>query len=80
MLLLSFILYRFFLASFYTKYEPHHFIVNTIFMLIAVLPKLPMFHGVRLFGINKYWVTYQATGWISACDEISILPICIYVN
>ena len=47
--------HRFFLASFYTKYEPTHFVVNTSFMLLAVVPKLPMFHGVRFFGINKYW-------------------------
>ncbi|XP_038044762.1 ORM1-like protein 2 isoform X2 [Patiria miniata] len=44
----------FFLASFYTKYQATHFLINGIFTLIIVLPKLPMFHGVRIFNINKY--------------------------
>lgn len=44
----------FFLASFYTKYDPYHFVVNTVSLLSVLLPKLPMFHGVRIFGINKY--------------------------
>nr|XP_020845628.1 ORM1-like protein 2 [Phascolarctos cinereus]XP_020845629.1 ORM1-like protein 2 [Phascolarctos cinereus] len=42
------------LASFYTKYDAAHFIVNTASLLSVLLPKLPQFHGVRLFGINKY--------------------------
>ncbi|NXF89937.1 ORML2 protein, partial [Eubucco bourcierii] len=42
------------LASFYTKYDPGHFVVNTTSLLSVLLPKLPQFHGVRLFGINKY--------------------------
>ncbi|CAK7303708.1 ORM1-like protein 2 [Vulpes lagopus] len=41
------------LASFYTKYDAAHFI-NTASLLSVLLPKLPQFHGVRLFGINKY--------------------------
>jgi len=44
----------FLLASFYTKYEYSHFIVNILTLLLVLIPKLPMFHGVRLFGINKY--------------------------
>jgi len=44
----------FFLGSFYSKYDHGHFIVNVIFLLLCIIPKLPMFHGVRLFGINKY--------------------------
>ncbi|XP_033639452.1 ORM1-like protein 3 [Asterias rubens] len=44
----------FFLASFYTKYNTVHFLINCLFTLIIVLPKLPMFHGVRIFNINKY--------------------------
>jgi len=44
----------FFLASSYTKYAPLHFYINVVAMIVAVLPKLPQFHGVRLFGINKY--------------------------
>ncbi|KAJ8313627.1 hypothetical protein KUTeg_008188 [Tegillarca granosa] len=44
----------FFLASFYTKYDKVHFIVNAVALAVAVLPKLPMFHGVRIFGINKW--------------------------
>lgn len=42
------------LASFYTKYDAAHFIINTASLLSVLLPKLPQFHGVRLFGINKY--------------------------
>uniref|UniRef100_A0A3Q3KYD0 ORMDL sphingolipid biosynthesis regulator 2 n=2 Tax=Mastacembelus armatus TaxID=205130 RepID=A0A3Q3KYD0_9TELE len=42
------------LASFYTKYDPTHFLINTGSLLSVLLPKLPLFHGVRLFGINKY--------------------------
>lgn len=44
----------FFLASFYTKYDPYHFSVNAVSLLSVLLPKLPIFHGVRIFGINKY--------------------------
>ncbi|GAB5573904.1 ORM1-like protein 2 isoform X2 [Prionailurus iriomotensis] len=42
------------LASFYTKYDAAHFLINTASLLSVLLPKLPQFHGVRLFGINKY--------------------------
>ncbi|MBN3281878.1 ORML2 protein, partial [Polyodon spathula] len=42
------------LASFYTKYDATHFLVNTGSLLSVLLPKLPQFHGVRIFGINKY--------------------------
>uniref|UniRef100_A0A8C4CB63 ORM1-like protein n=1 Tax=Denticeps clupeoides TaxID=299321 RepID=A0A8C4CB63_9TELE len=42
------------LASFYTKYDATHFLVNTVSLLSVLLPKLPQFHGVRIFGINKY--------------------------
>uniref|UniRef100_A0A8C7J0N2 ORM1-like protein n=1 Tax=Oncorhynchus kisutch TaxID=8019 RepID=A0A8C7J0N2_ONCKI len=42
------------LASFYTKYDATHFLVNTGTLLSVLLPKLPLFHGVRIFGINKY--------------------------
>ncbi|XP_065197443.1 ORM1-like protein 1 [Sycon ciliatum] len=44
----------FLLASFYTSYEFTHFVANLTLMLLAVIPKLPQLHGVRLFGINKY--------------------------
>ncbi|XP_023704644.1 ORM1-like protein 3 isoform X3 [Cryptotermes secundus] len=44
----------FLLTSFYTRYATSHFIVNFISMVLVVLPKLPQFHRVRLFGINKY--------------------------
>ncbi|XP_067226393.1 ORM1-like protein 3 isoform X1 [Chanodichthys erythropterus] len=43
----------YFLTSFYTKYDRVHFIINTISLLTVLIPKLPQFHGVRLFGINK---------------------------
>ncbi|NXS53516.1 ORML2 protein, partial [Brachypteracias leptosomus] len=42
------------LTSFYTKYDPLHFVLNTTSLLSVLLPKLPQFHGVRVFGINKY--------------------------
>jgi len=45
---------RFFLASFYTKYDRYHFVVNALSLLTVLIPKLPQFHGVRLFGINTY--------------------------
>jgi len=44
----------FILASFYTRYDGRHFIVNFTSMLIVMIPKLPQFHCVRIFGINKY--------------------------
>ncbi|XP_064613591.1 ORM1-like protein 3 [Liolophura sinensis] len=44
----------FFLASFYTKYDVLHFVINASCCLLSVIPKLPQLHGVRLFGINKY--------------------------
>lgn len=44
------------LASFYTKYDATHFLINTCSLLSVLLPKLPQFHGVRIFGINKYWI------------------------
>ena len=42
-------------ASFYTSYEYKHFLWNTPALLLCVIPKLPQLHGVRVFGINKYW-------------------------
>lgn len=42
------------LASFYSKYAFDHFVVNTLILLLSLIPKLPQFHGFRLFGINKY--------------------------
>lgn len=50
-----FVLPSYLLASFYTKYDAAHFLINTASLLSVLLPKLPQFHGVRLFGINKYW-------------------------
>lgn len=44
----------FFLTSFYTKYDSIHFALNFSSLLFVLLPKLPQFHKVRLFGINKY--------------------------
>ncbi|XP_041365108.1 ORM1-like protein 3 [Gigantopelta aegis] len=44
----------FFLASFYTRYDKVHFLVNFVFLSLSLIPKLPQLHGVRLFGINKY--------------------------
>lgn len=45
---------RFLMTCMYTKNNPNHFVINFISLLIVLLPKLPQFHGVRLFGINKY--------------------------
>uniref|UniRef100_A0A8D2E141 ORM1-like protein 3 n=1 Tax=Sciurus vulgaris TaxID=55149 RepID=A0A8D2E141_SCIVU len=44
----------YFLASFYTKYDPTHFILNTASLLSVLTPKMPQLHRVRIFGINKY--------------------------
>lgn len=55
MCILTFYLCRYFLASFYTKYDPTHFILNTASLLSVLIPKMPQLHGVRIFGINKYW-------------------------
>jgi len=44
----------FILACFYTRYERHHLFVNFVSLLSVLLPKLPMFHLVRVFGINRY--------------------------
>ncbi|XP_042900853.1 ORM1-like protein 3 [Parasteatoda tepidariorum] len=44
----------FFLTSFYTKYDSMHFCVNFVFLALSLIPKLPQFHMVRLFGINQY--------------------------
>jgi len=44
----------FFLTSFYTKYDSFHFVINFVALVLVLLPKLPQFHQVRLFGINKY--------------------------
>ncbi|KAJ7345540.1 hypothetical protein JRQ81_001490 [Phrynocephalus forsythii] len=35
----------YFLASFYTKYDPTHFILNTASLLSVLIPKLPQLHG-----------------------------------
>ncbi|KAL5006479.1 hypothetical protein ScPMuIL_015285 [Solemya velum] len=44
----------FFLASFYSKYDPLHFMINALVLGFNLVPKLPQFHGVRLFNINKW--------------------------
>ncbi|RZF37441.1 hypothetical protein LSTR_LSTR013450 [Laodelphax striatellus] len=44
----------FLLTCFYTRNATNHFIINFISLVLVVLPKLPQFHKVRLFGINKY--------------------------
>lgn len=44
----------FFLASFYTKYDSYHFLINAVSLIVVLIPKLPFLHGVRIFGINKY--------------------------
>lgn len=44
----------FFLASFYTKYDKRHFVINAAVLALSLIPKLPQLHGVRLFNINRY--------------------------
>lgn len=46
--------HRFILASIYTAYSTVHTVINILALLLGVIPKLPMLHGFRLFGINKY--------------------------
>uniref|UniRef100_A0A8C2YKL0 ORM1-like protein 3 n=1 Tax=Chinchilla lanigera TaxID=34839 RepID=A0A8C2YKL0_CHILA len=50
--MLPIILY--FLASFYTKYDPTHFILNTTSLLSVLIPKMPQLHGIWVCGISKY--------------------------
>uniref|UniRef100_A0A8B9YI25 ORM1-like protein 3 n=1 Tax=Bos mutus grunniens TaxID=30521 RepID=A0A8B9YI25_BOSMU len=40
--------YRYFLTSFYTKYDQIHFILNTVSLMSVLIPKLPQLHGVRI--------------------------------
>ncbi|XP_055335327.1 ORM1-like protein 2 [Paramacrobiotus metropolitanus] len=42
------------MTGFYTNYDQTHFIINTISLLSVLIPKLPYFHRLRLFGINRY--------------------------
>ncbi|CAG5123891.1 unnamed protein product [Candidula unifasciata] len=44
----------FFLASFYSRYDQYHFVINASALTLNLIPKLPQLHKVRLFGINKY--------------------------
>ncbi|KAH9524846.1 ORM1-like protein 1 [Bulinus truncatus] len=44
----------FFLASFYSRYDKYHFVINASVLALNLIPKLPQLHKVRLFGINKY--------------------------
>lgn len=47
--------FSFILASFYTQYDPVHFVINaSTLVLLAILPKLPQFYRVRVFGINRW--------------------------
>lgn len=68
--------YSYILTSFYTKYDPTHFFINTCSLLSVLLPKLPQFHGVRIFGINKYWQTQISTvntGLLNFCCLLNCL-------
>ncbi|KAF6774088.1 hypothetical protein AHF37_06302 [Paragonimus kellicotti] len=45
----------FLLASFYTEYDPVHCLINASSLIfLALLPKLPQFYRVRIFGINRW--------------------------
>ncbi|KAK6308277.1 hypothetical protein J4Q44_G00215480 [Coregonus suidteri] len=60
------------LASFYTKYDATHFLVNTGSLLSVLLPKLPLFHGVRIFGINSRETVFQVlkSGLLQCFSEL----------
>ena len=47
----------FMLTSFYTKYDSIHFVINFLSLVFVLVPKHHSFHKVRLFGINKYWIS-----------------------
>lgn len=34
--------------------HPQVFALNTVCSIVIVVAKLPLMHGVRIFGINKY--------------------------
>jgi ORMDL family len=44
----------FLLTCMYTKQAVGHFVPNFLALVVITIPKLPQFHLVRLFGINKY--------------------------
>jgi hypothetical protein len=44
----------FLLTSMYTRQAVGHFVPNFLALVVITVPKLPQFHLVRLFGINKY--------------------------
>ena len=46
----------FILASLYSRHDSLHFAINFSSLAFVLIPKLPYFHKVRLFGINKYWI------------------------
>ncbi|KAL5292576.1 ORMDL3 family protein [Megaselia abdita] len=52
--LTAFPIVLFLLTCLYTRNDIDHFIVNFVALVVVLLPKLPYFHGVRVFGINKY--------------------------
>eukprot|EP00042_Codosiga_hollandica_P054386 m.735229 g.735229 ORF g.735229 m.735229 type:complete len:156 (+) comp58890_c0_seq1:1927-2394(+) len=52
--LIAFPIVLFIVTTMYTHHEEHSFIINLLFMSLAVVPKMPLFEGVRLFNINKY--------------------------
>lgn len=68
------------LASFYTKYDAAHFLINTASLLSVLLPKLPQFHGVRLFGINKYWGMELGTLEQRAVTSLLFLYCLLYLE
>uniref|UniRef100_A0A915I7W6 ORM1-like protein 3 n=1 Tax=Romanomermis culicivorax TaxID=13658 RepID=A0A915I7W6_ROMCU len=44
----------FLIASYASKYDFLQFLINVSTLVLVLLPKLPAFHKVRLFKINKY--------------------------
>lgn len=44
----------FLLTCLYTQNSETHFFANFLSLVLVTLPKLPSFHHVRLFNINKY--------------------------
>lgn len=64
--------FLFFLTSFYTKYDSVHFAINFCSLMFVLIPKLPQFHKVRLFGINKYWKQAEK----QRLGDVSVVDIC----
>lgn len=41
------------MSTHYTRYDPGQFAVNFAALLVQLVAKLPLMHGVRILGINS---------------------------